>query len=191
MLAKLALMVASKRDSICMAMVRAKYKVRHDWLYSDPPKSASPSWRAIEKVKQLIVKGACYIIGDGQSINVWSDPWVPQLQGFKPVPRNESQNQAPLTFSQLFDPTSNSWNSRLILELFDAASVQAIMSIPLPISPKSDKLIWTLDSKGSWLSQPIEFQLIKNLILVKPRYLGRSFGKQGSPRELNAHLEDW
>lgn len=85
MLAKLDWMVASKRDSICMAVVRAKYKVKHDWLYSDPPKSASPSWRAIEKAKQLIVKGACYIIGDGQSINIWSDPCMPQLQGFKPV----------------------------------------------------------------------------------------------------------
>ena len=85
MLAKLAWMVASKRDNICMAVVRAKYKVKYDWLYSDPPKSASPSWRAIEKAKQLIVKGACYIIGDDQSINVWSDPWVPQLQGFKPL----------------------------------------------------------------------------------------------------------
>ena len=85
MLAKLAWMVASKRDNICMAVVRAKYKVKYDWLYSDPPKSASPSWRAIEKAKQLIVKGACYIIGDDQSINVWSDLWVPQLQGFKPL----------------------------------------------------------------------------------------------------------
>ena len=35
MLAKLALMVASKRDSICVPVARAKYKVRHDWLYSN------------------------------------------------------------------------------------------------------------------------------------------------------------
>ena len=48
-----------------------------------------------------------------------------------------------------------------------------------------------INSFGLWtprvcsrLSQPIEFQLIKKLILVKPRCLGRSFGKQGSPREL-------
>ena len=35
MLAKLAWMVASKRDSICVPVARAKYKVRHDWLYSN------------------------------------------------------------------------------------------------------------------------------------------------------------
>lgn len=42
LLAKLDWMVAFKRDSLCMQILRAKYKVDHSWLRSDPPKSASP-----------------------------------------------------------------------------------------------------------------------------------------------------
>lgn len=74
LLAKLAWMVASKRDSLCMSILRAKYKVRNDWLRKEHPRSASPIWKAIEGVKKTIVKGACYLIGDGASINVWLNP---------------------------------------------------------------------------------------------------------------------
>lgn len=70
-------MIASKRDSLCMQILRAKYEVRYDWLHKDPPKSASPIWREIENFKPTIFKGACYLIGDGVSINEWKDPWVP------------------------------------------------------------------------------------------------------------------
>ena len=74
LLAKLAWMIASKRDSLCMSILRAKYKVKDDWLRREPSRSASPVWKAIEGVKEIIVKGACYLIGDGASINVWLDP---------------------------------------------------------------------------------------------------------------------
>uniref|UniRef100_A0A2N9GB01 Reverse transcriptase domain-containing protein n=1 Tax=Fagus sylvatica TaxID=28930 RepID=A0A2N9GB01_FAGSY len=33
--------------------------------------------RAIERLKALIIKGACYIVGDGARIDIWKDPWVP------------------------------------------------------------------------------------------------------------------
>ena len=56
-LAKLTWMIASKRDSLCMEILRTKYKVRHDWLHKDPPRKASPIWRAIENAKEIIVKG--------------------------------------------------------------------------------------------------------------------------------------
>ena len=77
LLAKLAWMIASKRDNLFMSIMRAKYKVRHDWFRKDLPKSTSPVWKAIEAVKKFIIKGACYLIRDGASINVWLDLWVP------------------------------------------------------------------------------------------------------------------
>ena len=70
LLAKLAWMVASKRDSLYVQILQAKYKVDHSWLRFDPPKSASPIWKAIDKAKSIIIKEACYTIGDGASIDV-------------------------------------------------------------------------------------------------------------------------
>lgn len=90
LLAKLAWLIASKRDSLCMLLLRAKYKVRQGWLYANRPKICSPLWKAIEGTKSIIVKGTCYQLGDASSINVWTDPWVPWLQNFKPKLRLDS-----------------------------------------------------------------------------------------------------
>lgn len=42
LLAKLAWMIASKRDSLRMGILRAKYKVKEDWLHAKASKKASP-----------------------------------------------------------------------------------------------------------------------------------------------------
>lgn len=101
LLAKLAWMVASKGDSLCMSILRAKYKVRNDWLRREPLGNTSPIWKAIEGVKEIIVKGACYLIGDGASINVWLDPWVPWIQNFIPKPAQPAYAETPLMVSML------------------------------------------------------------------------------------------
>ena len=69
LLAKLAWMIALKTDSLCMRILRAKYKVINDWFQKYPPMRASPMWKAIERAKKLITKGACYLIGDGTSVD--------------------------------------------------------------------------------------------------------------------------
>lgn len=51
LIAKLAWMVASKSDSLCMKVLRSKYKVGQDWLRMEPPKSASKVWKCIENAK--------------------------------------------------------------------------------------------------------------------------------------------
>ncbi|KAL5579575.1 hypothetical protein UlMin_012017 [Ulmus minor] len=37
----------------------------------------------------LIREGACYVVGDGCSIDPWKDPWVPNIPNFLPVPISE------------------------------------------------------------------------------------------------------
>lgn len=55
-------MVASNRDSLCVRILRSKYKVEENWLRADTLKKASPIWKAIESTKSIITKGACYLI---------------------------------------------------------------------------------------------------------------------------------
>ena len=131
-LAKLAWMIVSKRDSLCMSLLRAKYKVRQGWLYANRLKIYSPIWKAIEDTKSIIVKGACYQLGDGSSINVWNDPWVSWLQNFKPKPRLDPIAETPLMESQLIDHDLHTWNTNLVNHIFDAEFAQTILSIAIP-----------------------------------------------------------
>ena len=60
-----------------MRILRTKYKVKDDWLQTEASRHASPIWKAIKKAKVVVWKGTCFLIGDGKSVDVWSDPWVP------------------------------------------------------------------------------------------------------------------
>ena len=134
LLAKLTWMVASRRDSLCMRILGAKYKVNHDWLNRDPPKYASPIWNAIEGAKEIMVKVVCYLIGDGVSINIWKDLWVPWIHNFVPKPRIDIYALLPQTVSQLIDCESRIWRASLVKELFEPTSAQAILSLPIPFN---------------------------------------------------------
>ena len=151
LLAKLAWMVASKRDSLCMSILIAKYKVRNDWLRKERPRSASPIWKAIEGVKKTIVKGACYLIRDGASINVWLNPWVSWIKNFIPKLAQPAFAETPLMISMLINGPSHRWKESLILQLFVPSSAEAILSIPLASSRSKDKLIWMPCSKGEFV----------------------------------------
>ena len=142
LLAKLAWMVASKRDSLYVQILQAKYKVDHSWLRFDPPKSASPIWKAIDKAKSIIIKEACYTIGDGASIDVQQDPWVPWVQGFIPKPKDSSSPMPPIKVSRLIDLDIHYWKSQIIHQLFEPISARAILSIPIPTNLKQNKLMW-------------------------------------------------
>uniref|UniRef100_A0A7N2LRG7 Reverse transcriptase zinc-binding domain-containing protein n=1 Tax=Quercus lobata TaxID=97700 RepID=A0A7N2LRG7_QUELO len=100
--------------------------------------------------KNIIAKGACYLIGDGASINVWLDPWVPWLQGFTPKPLHAEFANTPMMVSMLFDSETHSWKESLIHQIFEPESAAAILSLPIPTRPCSDKLIWVPDSRGEF-----------------------------------------
>ena len=141
-------MIASKRDSLCMRILRTKYKVKDDWLRAEATRHASPIWKAIEKARTVVRKGAYFLIGDGESVDVWRDPWVPWIQNFSLSPRFESVDQSPMKVAQLIDHELHTWKNSLVRDMFSPISTQAILSIPIPYWPKPDKLLWIPDSRG-------------------------------------------
>ena len=84
MLAKLTWWVLSNWDSLCVNVLRAKYRVGNQWLQSNAAKSALFTWRGLEGVCSLLSQGSCMLVGSGEQILVWNDPWIPNLSHCKP-----------------------------------------------------------------------------------------------------------
>ena len=70
-----------------------------------------------------------------------------------------------MSVATLIDVTTNSWNLTLLSELFDANSVEAILKIILPASPKEDKLIWVVGLKGKF-SVKSAFKLFQSPVVT-------------------------
>ena len=75
LIAKLGWLVVLGHESLCTKMLKAKYKVRGGWLNGGKAQHASQIWRGIEKSRAVLKKGACFVIGNGQNVRIWEDPW--------------------------------------------------------------------------------------------------------------------
>ncbi len=141
LLAKLTWWVASGREILCIKALRSKYKVDVDWLGRDPCKNTSPLSKAIEKLHEVVLKGACFIVGDGASIDMWKDPWVPWLEGFTPTPRDPNIPKTPMKVSNLIDPVNRKWKFDVLKSLVDPCFLNAILQVIVPARAQQDRLI--------------------------------------------------
>jgi hypothetical protein len=191
-LAKLTWWVVSGRDSLCVHALKSKYRVEADWMAGEPLKNASPLWKAIEKLRDFVKKGACFIVGNGFSIDVWKDPWVPWLEDFIPTLRDPNSLTTDLPVSNLIDPMSRKWRNDVLQELVDSNSFDAIQKITIPLEPQQDRLVWTLDTSGSFtVKSAINHCLTPRTSNIPHDFLWQNLWKLKMHERLKVFYADW
>jgi hypothetical protein len=149
-LVKLVWLILSKKDSMCVNALQSKYKVGRDWKKKEALKYAYPFWKAIEGLRILISRGACYLIGDGSTIDFWKDPWIPWKDGFSPVPKNPSCVQENFKVADFIEASTKTWNRSGLAGIVDESSLEAILQVVILFLPRPNKLIWSLDLSGNF-----------------------------------------
>ncbi|GAV76482.1 hypothetical protein CFOL_v3_19956 [Cephalotus follicularis] len=117
--------------------------------FSESTLGSSPSfkWRSIFEAKTVIKYGFVWRVGNGQTINIWKDPWIP---GFNAIlsPSNETGSPHITHVCFLID-SNRQWYRTSIQMLFNREVLEAIMRIPISITPcAADKLTQALESNG-------------------------------------------
>ena len=86
-------------------------------------------------------------VGDGKSIRVWTDRWLPRPSTFRVL--------TPLTLlpvntivDSLMEQESGEWNLNLINQVFFHEDATSILSIPLSHHKPKDRMIWAFTPKG-------------------------------------------
>jgi hypothetical protein len=105
LLARQAWRLLIKPDSLCARVLKAKYYPNgrlEDTVFSG---NASSTWQAITHGLDLLKKGLIWRVGNGQSIRIWRDAWIPRPTTYKPV---SSKRRCILRFvSELIDQFGN------------------------------------------------------------------------------------
>lgn len=96
--------------------------------------------------KEVIKQGTRWRIGDGKSVNIFTDPWLPRPLSFKPF---TSPFQFPSKVCDLMTPIG-AWNDDNLGQLFLPVNCEAIKSIPLGRSAMEDRTIWHFESGGMY-----------------------------------------
>ena len=85
-------------------------------------------------------------MGNGQSISIWDDAWIPTCANRKTVtPKGRLLLS---TVVDLIDPVMNCWDEDLITQTMWPIYAQRILSIPLPQNYMPDFIAWSHTKKG-------------------------------------------
>jgi hypothetical protein len=133
-------------ESLCARVLRAKYFHGRSCLEATPRHGMSYTWRSIMKGFDLLKQGLIWRVGDGEGLNIWSDPWVPRSMSRRPItPRGANL----LTMvNELIDPTTGGWDIQLIRDIFWEEDAQLILAIPVH-GGMENRAAWHFDKKES------------------------------------------
>ncbi|KAM0847379.1 hypothetical protein ACQ4PT_055057 [Festuca glaucescens] len=107
----------------------------------------SYTWRSILKGIQLLKEGVIKRVGNGTTINVWADPWIPREAS--PYVISRRGNLLIDKASDLIDTINGGWDEELVKECLWPAGAAHVLNIPLCLET-DDFWAWRLDSKGQF-----------------------------------------
>ncbi|KAL5541544.1 hypothetical protein UlMin_009254 [Ulmus minor] len=132
--------------SFCLDILRSRYLLRENFLDATVKPTHSPFWKAILACRDVLNLGACYLVGDGRSIDPWKDPWVPNIPSFRPQLTTTPSVLNVRVKDFIIQP--GFWDINKLNDHFVPEDVRKIIQIVLPSRPKPDKWIWTPESNG-------------------------------------------
>ena len=69
--------LVKEENSLVAHLLKSKYFPNNDILNSNMGPRSSFAWRSIIGVKDIIVQGNRWLVGDGASLNIWESRWIP------------------------------------------------------------------------------------------------------------------
>ncbi|XP_010506884.1 PREDICTED: uncharacterized protein LOC104783422 [Camelina sativa] len=136
-------------DSLFARILKGRYYRNSDPM--EPIRSYSPSygWRSIISARSLVQKGLIKRVGSGESISIWTDPWIP-AQSPRPALSKGPFKDPSLKISHLIDSRTRSWRMDVLSDHFDPGDVALIGALPLGSCPKDDTLGWHFTKNGRY-----------------------------------------
>jgi ribonuclease HI len=146
LLAKQAWRLITYPDSLCARVLRAKYFPRGKLLDTVVAGEASQTWRAIEYGLDLLKKGVVWRVGDGASIRLWRDNWLPRPFSMKPIGSTRSCRLRRV--SHLIDQRLKTWDEAKVRKYFYQCDVEEILKIKLSPNIGTDWVSWYFEKSG-------------------------------------------
>nr|XP_023877746.1 uncharacterized protein LOC111990191 [Quercus suber] len=141
LLAKKAWRLLHNKDSLLYRVFKSKFFPNCSFMEAPDSLSGSYTWCSILKGREVLERGARWRVGNGESIKIWSDPWLPSLEHLRILsPVLDGLQEA--TVDCLINPTPRSWDRAALLGYFAPVETELILKIPLSPTVVQDKLIW-------------------------------------------------
>lgn len=134
------------QNSLVSRVLKAKSFPNSSFLEAKLGSGPSYLWRSIWQGRGLLMQGLCWRVGNGDSIKIWHDQWLPVPYQFKVISQNLFRPEVFKSALLLENPCW--WNTGLLQGIFCQRDVEIIEKIPLAQEPVEDRLIWHYSVDG-------------------------------------------
>ncbi|KAG7563755.1 Endonuclease/exonuclease/phosphatase superfamily [Arabidopsis suecica] len=160
LLAKQSWRILKEPDSLLSRVIKAKYYSRATLMEANLGHRPSHAWRSIFQGTQLLKQGLQWRVGDGRTINVWSDQWLDNPP--RPARPAGNASQGSLRVSDLMFSGGNGWDDRKLYHLIHPEDVKLIMKIRPSIVQSPDAPTWIFTKDGQYSVKSGYHQLTKS-----------------------------
>ena len=130
-------------------MFKAKFFLNCSVMEAATPTSASYAWKSIIREREVIRRGAIWRIGDGKSVDIWGDRWLPLKHSPKFLSPRRNMGGAAKVCS-LIDQDQRCWKVDVLESTFMAFEAAMVHTIPLCHTDQPDALIWPHNPNGEY-----------------------------------------
>ena len=146
LLAKLSWRLVQNPDCLLGQVLLGKYCTESNVLTATGPSNMSHGWWSVLVGRDLLIKNLGWVVGNGQDIKVWDDPWLSFSKQVRPMgPPQESTVE--LRVSDLMCPGTCEWDATKIhswLPMYE----ETIRCIKPSQSGALDRIIWLGTKSG-------------------------------------------
>ena len=147
MLAKQGWRLLHDHDSLLSQCFKARYFPRCHFLDAVDSPNSSYVWKSMVAALPILKSGCCWRVGNGVSIRVHKDKWIPNYPANKILHLAQEESEEWLV-SELIDSVSHCWMRDVIMSSFHREDAEAICNIHLSHRQVSDSVVWLHNRKG-------------------------------------------
>ena len=149
LLANQALRLLQNKNSLLYRVFKPKFFPNCLFMEVSESQVSSYAWRSILKGREVLKEGMRWRVGNGSSISIWTDPWLPStFLPFISSPMVLGWEEA--TVTSLLDDSSLGWKQDTLNLLFSQRDKELINSILLCGKLVEDVLMWPFTPTESY-----------------------------------------
>lgn len=131
-------------------VLKSRYFPQSDSLDSKAKVGASWLWQSRLTSVPLLSSGLRKQVGDGRSVNIWNDCWLPRIDSGK----ISSSRPAGCTVEWVSELLcGHEWNTELLQSLLTQEEIQKIQQMPIRMFGGKDKFKWIHSTNGFYTTK--------------------------------------
>ena len=154
-------------ESLCLKVFKARFFPNCSILEANESKAGSYAWKSILSAREVVKNGTVWRIGDGNSVGIREDKWLPD-QCYRKVTSPLPSIPPDSKVSYLIDTNTREWKVDLIKQAFVPQEAEKILSIPLSIRLPPDQLIWSINPSDKFTTRSAYRLLASNALANNP-----------------------